>query len=279
MRNKILIIFVKILMIMIIGITNQSIIVGGLEDVKENAVVYDNNSGLLLAAVVYRDGEILGGSGFFIWATDNMQIKEGYGIHFIENYSNKIDIAQELGYKYLYDPKLGKIRELTPGELVWAKNKMDLIAWESLYPTEYFKESINENWIRITLNWLDAQVQVKTNSTVLGVRLNLEENKLEIKLEGEEGTAGECQILLPREFMNFSVLLDDEPINYILDELDSYWVVRAQYVHSTHVLAVVLGSSPFDVRTYILLGVGVISLSIIVFYGVRKKVYGKERAH
>lgn len=109
-------------------------------------------------------------------------------------------------------------------------------------------EALAEGWIRVNLLWSDYTMEVETSSTVLGVTFNSDTKQLSITVSGNDGTTGECTIVVPKALVSassdISINFDDEPIEFTVTEDGDYYNISVEYNHSTHTLVANLESSP-----------------------------------
>jgi N-acetylneuraminic acid mutarotase len=130
-------------------------------------------------------------------------------------------------------------------------------------------ESLPDDWIGMTITWDNYTILVKTNSSLLEGEFDKEEQKLEIKVSGPDGTQGITDIDIPVDLCkpeDIEIKLDNEIINFELIQNATYYHIHVEYTHSTHVLMTRFRqiSAGDDSPNYINLLVVLISISIIM---------------
>ncbi|MEM2147031.1 MAG: hypothetical protein QXJ94_00290 [Candidatus Bathyarchaeia archaeon] len=110
-----------------------------------------------------------------------------------------------------------------------------------------FVSVLPEGWIRMTLQWSNKTMYVSTNSSVLGVVFNSTSMALSISVGGPDGTTGIANITIPMEMITslsaVSVTLDNQPIEFQINQVGSYAQIYVEYHHSFHELTAHLSSS------------------------------------
>jgi hypothetical protein len=103
-----------------------------------------------------------------------------------------------------------------------------------------FVSVLPEGWIRMTLQWSNKTMYVSTNSSVLGVVFNSTSMALSISVGGPDGTTGIANITIPMEMINslsaVQVTLDNQPINFQINQVGSNAQIYVEYHHSFHEL-------------------------------------------
>jgi hypothetical protein len=131
-------------------------------------------------------------------------------------------------------------------------------------------ESLPDDWIGMTITWDNYTILIKTNSSVLEGEFDKEEQKLKIKVSGEEGTQGVTEIQIPKGLcdpMDIEISLDGELINYTVTEDETYFYIHVEYNHSVHELSAHFGESeviedPTDGEEEFLAGIYILFLII-----------------
>ncbi|MBS7616667.1 hypothetical protein KEJ45_05670 [Candidatus Bathyarchaeota archaeon] len=125
-----------------------------------------------------------------------------------------------------------------------------------------FVSVLPEGWIRMTLQWSNKTMYVSTNSSVLGVVFNSTSMVLSISVGGPDGTTGIANITIPMEMITslsaVSVTLDNQPIEFQINQVGSYAQIYVEYHHSFHELTAHLSSSG--------VGIGGVDLTGIMSY-------------
>jgi hypothetical protein len=102
--------------------------------------------------------------------------------------------------------------------------------------------AFEEQWFNVTVDDADYVVGTCSNSSISGVSLNVGLKRLQLTVEGEEGTSGFCNVTVPAELMSgdFLLYLDDsflvEDVDYVESFNGTHYLFSIQYVHSSHVL-------------------------------------------
>ncbi|MEM3696253.1 MAG: hypothetical protein QXQ94_01945 [Candidatus Bathyarchaeia archaeon] len=103
-----------------------------------------------------------------------------------------------------------------------------------------FISVLPEGWIRMQLQWSNKTMYVSTNSSVLGVVFNSTSMALSINVGGPDGTTGIANITIPIEMINslsnVQVTLDNQPIEFQINQVGSYAQIYVEYHHSFHEL-------------------------------------------
>jgi hypothetical protein len=103
-----------------------------------------------------------------------------------------------------------------------------------------FVSVLPEGWIRMTLQWSNKTMYVSTNSSVLGVVFNSTSMALSISVGGPDGTTGIANITIPIEMINslsaVQMTLDNQPIDFQINQVGSNAQIYVQYHHSYHEL-------------------------------------------
>jgi hypothetical protein len=101
-----------------------------------------------------------------------------------------------------------------------------------------------------TLSFLPYQSQqvfiVESNSTVSQLAFNSTSAELSFTVSGVEGTTGFVKATIAKSLISngadVTVFLDGNQLNYTLTSTDESWVLLFNYSHSTHEVAVYMGS-------------------------------------
>jgi len=103
-----------------------------------------------------------------------------------------------------------------------------------------FVSVLPEGWIRMTLQWSNKTMYVSTNSSVLGVVFNSTSMALSVSIGGPDGTTGIANITIPIEMISslsaVQVTLDNQPIDFQINQVGSNAQIYVQYHHSYHEL-------------------------------------------
>ncbi|MBT0160570.1 hypothetical protein G4O51_11375 [Candidatus Bathyarchaeota archaeon A05DMB-2] len=103
-----------------------------------------------------------------------------------------------------------------------------------------FVSVLPEGWIRMTLQWSNKTMYVSTNSSVLGVVFNSTSMALSISVGGPDGTTGIANITIPIEMVNslsaVQVTLDNQPIDFQINQVGNNAQIYVEYHHSFHEL-------------------------------------------
>jgi hypothetical protein len=102
--------------------------------------------------------------------------------------------------------------------------------------------AFEEQWFNVSVDDADYVVGTCSNSSISGVSLNVGLKRLQLTVEGEEGTSGFCNVTVPAELMSgdFLLYLDDsflvEDVDYVESFNGTHYLFSIQYMHSSHVL-------------------------------------------
>jgi hypothetical protein len=103
-----------------------------------------------------------------------------------------------------------------------------------------FVSVLPEGWIRMQLQWSNKTMYVSTNSSVLGVVFNSTSMALSVSVGGPDGTTGIANITIPIEMVSslsaVQVTLDNQPIDFQINQVGSNAQIYVQYHHSFHEL-------------------------------------------
>jgi hypothetical protein len=103
-----------------------------------------------------------------------------------------------------------------------------------------FVSVLPEGWIRMTLQWSNKTMYVSTNSSVLGVVFNSTSMALSVSVGGPDGTTGIANITIPIEMISslstVHVTLDNQPIDFQINQVGNNAQIYVQYHHSYHEL-------------------------------------------
>ena len=108
-----------------------------------------------------------------------------------------------------------------------------------------FVSVLPEGWIRIQLEWKNYTMYISTNSSVLGVVFDSTNMALSISVGGPDGSTGIANITIPIEMINslsaVKVTLDNQPVNFNINQVGNNAQIYVQYHHSLHDLTAHLG--------------------------------------
>ena len=108
-----------------------------------------------------------------------------------------------------------------------------------------FVSVLPEGWIRIQLEWKNYTMYISTNSSVLGVVFDSTNMALSIYVGGPDGSTGIANITISIEMINslsaFKVTLDNQPINFNINQVGNNAQIYVQYHHSLHDLTAHFG--------------------------------------
>jgi hypothetical protein len=91
----------------------------------------------------------------------------------------------------------------------------------------------------------------QSNSTITGLSYNMTTRLLRFTVEGPSGTSGYVNVTIEKDPsfdpQNIIVLLDDQPIQYVIESTDQAWMLLFTYTHSVHrVLVDFIGSYDYN---------------------------------
>jgi parallel beta-helix repeat protein len=148
--------------------------------------------------------------------------------------------------------------------------------------------TLTNNWIGMTIQWNYYTIYVSTNSSVLNVKFDKENKKLNILISGISETIGSCNIYLPITLVNstkdIALWLDNKPLNFTLSQNNTHFHINVKYTHSIHDLKIDFSHIPSDLNngmdienhittyyyTLILIIIIIIIFIIIVLFRIRK---------
>ncbi|MCK5561826.1 MAG: Ig-like domain-containing protein, partial [Thermoplasmata archaeon] len=97
---------------------------------------------------------------------------------------------------------------------------------------------LSDGWIRMNIYWKDSVIIIETNSSVISGTFDSEKQELGIDVSGKNGTMGTANIMAPKAMINASeqikIKFDGEPINFTLDQNETYYSIHIEYNHSKH---------------------------------------------
>jgi len=148
-----------------------------------------------------------------------------------------------------------------------------------------FVSVLPDGWIRIQLEWKDKIMYISTNSSVLGVVFDSTNMALTVSVGGPDGTVGVANITIPVDMISslsaVRVTLDNQPINFEINQVGNYAQIHVQYHHSYHELTTDLngggGIGGVDLSGllsywWLILSIGIVAVaSIIALIMVRRK--------
>jgi len=112
---------------------------------------------------------------------------------------------------------------------------------------------------------------LNSNSTLKEFAFNSSSRELSFSVSGESGTTGYVNVNIPKSLVNevstLKVYLDGNQTEYSYQAQDEGWLLYFTYHHSTHLVAINLGSSS-TVETTQVLGLGVAEIAILAFMGI-----------
>ncbi|MEM2971671.1 MAG: hypothetical protein QW270_04535 [Candidatus Bathyarchaeia archaeon] len=132
-----------------------------------------------------------------------------------------------------------------------------------------------EGWIRMQLQWSNKTMYVSTNSSVLGVVFNSTSMALSISVGGPDGTMGIANITIPIEMISslsaVQVTLDNQPIDFQINQVDNYAQIYVEYQHSFHELTAHLsggggGLDSTDILSYwwLILSIAIVAVASVI---------------
>jgi len=130
-------------------------------------------------------------------------------------------------------------------------------------------QSLSSHWIGMTISWENYLIYIQTSSSVLEGEFDKDEQKLEVKVSGPDGTQGITDIDVPVglcEPEDIEIKLDGSSIDYTLTQNTTYYHIHIEYTHSIHILSTKFNQKNGEDSSsnYINLLVVLISISIIM---------------
>ncbi|MEM2953210.1 MAG: hypothetical protein QXM52_02825 [Candidatus Bathyarchaeia archaeon] len=140
-----------------------------------------------------------------------------------------------------------------------------------------FISVLPDGWIRMILEWKNKTMYVSTNSSVLGVVFDSTNMALSISVGGPDGTTGIANITVPMDMVNslsaVRVTLDNQPIDFQINQVGSNAQIYVQYHHSYHELTAHLqggggfgGVDATSILSYwwIILSVAIVAVAAVI---------------
>lgn len=104
--------------------------------------------------------------------------------------------------------------------------------------------------VQRTVNTINAgnhsfDVVIESNSIVSNIILNINDKKLSFNIEGSQGTAGVCNVTIPKELLNAAptewiVRIDGStPTNLTITWNTTHTFIHFTYIHSTHMVEII----------------------------------------
>lgn len=104
--------------------------------------------------------------------------------------------------------------------------------------------------VQRTVNTINAgnhsfDVTIESNSIVSNIILNINDKKLSFNIEGSQGTAGVCNVTIPKELLNAAptewiVRIDGStPTNLTITWNTTHTFIHFTYIHSTHMVEII----------------------------------------
>lgn len=135
-----------------------------------------------------------------------------------------------------------------------------------------------KNWIKAQLLWSNYTMDVLTNSSVIGITFNSTSKQLTVNVNGVDGTIGICNLTMPKSLISSSsdikIYLDNQPLDFSMNEDSLHYYVSVKYMHSAHVLLASFAPSAkanFDYTPYIVSGVMITILCVVVLFMVLRR--------
>jgi len=96
-----------------------------------------------------------------------------------------------------------------------------------------------------TKNEETYQINILSNSTIASFHYNSTLNEMSFNATGPTGTTGFCNMTVPKELGDtFQVLVDGVPVSYSQTENATHYFLYFTYLHSTHIISIVINPSP-----------------------------------
>ena len=144
-----------------------------------------------------------------------------------------------------------------------------------------FVSVLPEGWIRIQLEWKNNTMFISTNSSVLGVVFNSTSMALSVSVGGPDGTVGIANLTIPVSLISslsaVRVTLDNQPIDFTINQVGNTAQITVQYHHSFHQLTAELagggGIGPLNIgqQWLIWIVVGVAAIAVVIVFLLKKR--------
>ena len=109
---------------------------------------------------------------------------------------------------------------------------------------------LGKKQLLLEVNSKDAEqnvFSVNSNSTVSSLTFNSTSRTLSFSVTGDSGTTGYAQVYIAKTLVRnaeeIQVLLDENKLDHTVSSTDDSWLLQFVYNHSTHNIAVNLGSN------------------------------------